>query len=73
MCDRDGSFLPFARDEADKAPGDPRRSLVLRYGTRDNYVALVSAAAARLVGERLLLPEDAEHYVSEAHAVPLPQ
>jgi hypothetical protein len=73
MCDRDGSFLPFARSEADKAPGDPRRSLVLRYGTRDNYVALVSAAAARLVRERLLLPEDAEHYVSEAHAVPLPQ
>jgi hypothetical protein len=34
---------------------------------------LVSAAAARLVRERLLLPEDAELYVSEAHAVPVPQ
>lgn len=66
MCDRDGSFLPFARSDAEKMAGDPRRSLVERYGTRDKYVMLVSAAAARLVQERLLLSEDADHYVTEA-------
>jgi hypothetical protein len=76
MCDRDGSFLPFARSEAEKTPGDPRRSLVERYGTREQYVARVAAEATRLVRERLLLPEDADHYVAEAKsaaAIALPQ
>lgn len=69
MCDRDGSFLPFARSEAEKSPGDPRRSMVERYGTREQYVARVTAEATRLVSERLLLPEDADHYVAEAKSV----
>ena len=76
MCDRDGSFLPFARSDAEKVAGDPRRSLVERYGTREQYVAQVAAEASRLVRERLLLPEDADHYVAEAKsaaAVALPQ
>ncbi len=69
MCDRDGSFLPFATAAADKKPGDPRKSLVERYGSKDRYVAQVTAAAQKLVAERLLLAEDAARYVNEAKAV----
>ena len=50
--------------------GDPLRSLVERHGTREHYVAQVTAEASRLVSERLLLPEDAEHYVAEANPSP---
>ena len=68
MCDRDGSFLPFARTRAEKAPGDPRQSVVERYGTKEVFVSLVTAEAGRLVSERLLLSEDADHYVAEARS-----
>jgi uncharacterized protein with NRDE domain len=50
--------------------------MVERYGTREQYVARVTAEATRLVSERLLLPEDADHYVAEAKsaaAAALPQ
>jgi hypothetical protein len=63
MCDRDGSFLPFASTDAQRASGDPRPSLAARYASRAHYVALVREAAQRLVAERLLLPEDADRYV----------
>jgi len=69
MCDRDGSFLPFARTDAERAGGDPRPSLAARYGSPAHYVALVNDAAQRLVAQRLLLPEDAERYVAAAKAV----
>jgi len=70
MCDRDGSFLAFARGDADRAAGDPRASLAARYGSRERYVALVEASAGRLVRDRLLLAEDAERYVARAKAMP---
>ena len=70
MCDRDGSFLAFARGDADRAAGDPRASLAARYGSRERYVALVEVSAGRLVRERLLLAEDAERYVARAKAMP---
>jgi hypothetical protein len=70
LCDRDGSFFPFARTDADRAAGDSRASLAARYGSRDRYVTLVEAAAAQLVRERLLLDEDAERYVAAAKSVP---
>ncbi len=67
LCDRDGSFLPFARTRADRERvGDPRPSLQERYGTAGRYVELIRAAAQSLVAERLLLPEDAERYVEQA-------
>jgi hypothetical protein len=62
----DGSFLPFARTEAERqAAGDPRPSLEARYPSRDAYVAAVRAAAARQVGAGLMLEEDVERTVSE--------
>jgi hypothetical protein len=55
----DGSFLPFARTEAErKSAGDPRPSLEARYPTRGAYVAAVHAAAQRQIAAGFLLPED---------------
>jgi len=67
LCDRDGSLIPFARTRAERdRVGDPRRSLEERYGSREDYVAQVEAAAAALVAWRLLLPADAAAYVKAA-------
>ncbi len=67
LADRDGSRIPFARTKAEReAAGDPRPSFEERYGNRDSYIAAVKAAAAELVGERLLLPDDAARFISAA-------
>ena len=52
----------------DDASGDPRPSLQERYGTHEKYVTVVGAAAARLVRERFLLPQDADRLIAEADA-----
>jgi hypothetical protein len=62
----DGSFLPFARNEAERrAAGDPRPSLAARYPSRAIFIARLKAAAAREVAAGFLLPEDAERAVVE--------
>jgi hypothetical protein len=62
----DGSFVPFARTEAERvAAGDPRPSLEARYANRDAYVAAVRAAAERQVAAGLLLQEDVERTLKE--------
>ena len=67
LCDREGSFLPFAADAAARqAAGDPRPSLAERYPGQAAYVAAVRVAADVLAAERLLLPADAEAYVAAA-------
>jgi hypothetical protein len=67
LADRDGSYFPFAADEASRrATSDPRPSIAERYPSRDDYVTRVKAAAAALARERLLLQEDAERYVERA-------
>jgi hypothetical protein len=64
-----GAYIPFARTEAERlASGDPRPSLEERYGTHDQYVTLVSAAAERLVRGRYLLQDDADRLIAEAEA-----
>jgi hypothetical protein len=69
LADRDGSFVAFARTRAEReAADDPRPSLEERYSGRDAYAAQVKAAAAALVAERLLLPDDAERFVAAAKA-----
>ncbi|GJD51729.1 hypothetical protein OPKNFCMD_4485 [Methylobacterium crusticola] len=63
LCDRDGSWLPFARTRAEReAAGDPRPSIAERYPDRSAYGAAVARAAEALVRDRLLLPEDAARY-----------
>jgi len=67
LCDRDGSLIPFARTRTERtAAGDPRPSLEVRYGSCENYVGRVEAAAAALVADRLLLPADAAAYLKAA-------
>ncbi len=60
-------MIPFAATKAAReAANDPRPSLEERYPSHAAYVATVSAAAQRLVAERLLLPQDAERIVRVA-------
>ncbi len=62
----DGSFVPFARTEAErKAANDPRPSLEARYANRDAFIAATRAAAERQVAARLMLQEDLERLVAE--------
>ena len=69
LCDRDGSSLPFAANEALRDPADPRPSLAMRHGTPAAYAAAMRAAADTLVADRLLLAEDADRYVAAAGSV----
>jgi hypothetical protein len=67
LCDREGSYIPFAASRADREEtGDPRLSLEERYGNRAAYVKQVEEAAQALVDARLLLPEDAARYIDAA-------
>jgi hypothetical protein len=60
-------LIPFARTRTERdAAGDPRSSLEERYGSRENYIARVEAAAAALVTDRLLLRADAAAYINAA-------
>lgn len=63
----DGSFVPFARTEAERqATGDPRPSLAFRYADRSDYEAKVRAAATKVVEQGFLLAEDVDGLVAEA-------
>ncbi len=67
LCNLQGSFIPFARDRAARdASGDPRLSLAERYPDQAAYVSAFRAAAERLVGQRFLLPDDAQALIAAA-------
>jgi hypothetical protein len=62
-----GAVLPFAATRAERdAARDPRPSLAERYADEAAYAAAVRAAAAQMVAERLLLPQDAQRAVEQA-------
>ena len=62
-----GGTLPFARTRAEReAAGDPRPSIAERYGSREEYLGRVRAAAVRLCAERYMLEEDVELSVARA-------
>jgi hypothetical protein len=62
-----GAVIPIAATRAEReASGDPRPSLAERYTDNAAYIAAVRAAAARMVAERLLLPQDAERAIELA-------
>jgi hypothetical protein len=68
-CGLVGGYVPFAKTKAERlAAGDPRLSLEERYGTHEKYVAVVRAAAAKLVHGRFLLQADADRLIAEADA-----
>lgn len=66
-----GAAFPFPSTRAEREKrGDPRPSLVERYGSRAYFVATMRVVADRLVRERLLLQEDADAYVAAAKTAP---
>jgi len=66
-CGFTGGYIPFAATKAERvAAGDSRPSLEERYGTHDKYVAVVRKAAEKLVGERMLLKDDADRIIKQA-------
>jgi hypothetical protein len=65
LCHTLGSSIPFAKTRAEReAKGDPRPSIEERYRDTDDYRAKLTTAAQKLVSERLLLPADAQAYLS---------
>ncbi|MBT6093487.1 MAG: hypothetical protein HOH04_01305 [Rhodospirillaceae bacterium] len=75
-----GSTLPLPETpEERQVTGDPRRSILERYGNKAGYVAAIRTAAEKLVDEGLMLEEDvercaawAEDWDRERHGIRLP-
>lgn len=68
-CGFQGGFIPFARTQSERvAARDPRLSLEERYGTHAGFVEKVKAAAADLMREGFLLPEDVQEIIQDAEA-----
>ena len=62
----DGSFLPFARTEAEReAAKDPRPSLEARYKDRADYEAKLRAAATGVIAKGFLRAEEVDALVAE--------
>lgn len=76
-----GSTIPLPDTDEERArTGDPRPSVVERYGDVQGYIVAIRAAAEQLVEDRLMLGEDVERCVSAAanwseprHSVSLPR
>ena len=70
LCDRDGTFVPFAVTKAEReAAKDPRLSLEERYKDRKGWLGYLRAVVYDLARERLLLKEDADRIVDAAELV----
>ena len=54
-----GSFVPFPKDAAAaQAAGDPRKSVMDRYSSREDYLGQFTEAALELIEAGYLLGED---------------
>ncbi len=62
-----GSYIPFAETPEERdATGDPRRSVLKRYGHAESYMRAIQAVAKELVAEGFMLEEDVARAVAEA-------
>ena len=70
LCDRDGSYAPFAltRVQREQA-GDPRLSVQERYDGAQDYLRRLSEHVSALLADRLLLPDDAAAYLERGKAL----
>jgi hypothetical protein len=67
LVDFYGTVIPFARDRAERERrGDPRASVIERYGDRARYVELVRRQAESLARSGFLLVEDVPRVVEQA-------
>ena len=63
----DGSYIPFRDVEEERAmTGDPRPSILERYGDAAGYARAIEQAVRELVEQRLMLEEDIERCVAAA-------
>lgn len=71
-CSLIGSYTAFAKTKVEReASNDTRLSLGERYRNRDDYVNRVRQAAASLIEEGFLLPDDAAIIIQAAASTPL--
>jgi hypothetical protein len=69
LCGLSGAYFPFAGTAAERgANGDSRYSLQERYGSQAGLIEIVDRAAALLVKQRFMLPEDAATYSNAVRA-----
>lgn len=62
-----GSFAPFPRDAAARErSGDPRRAILERYESREQYLELVEDAAEPLIAAGYLRAEDLAQIIAQA-------
>jgi hypothetical protein len=67
MFEFTGSYIPFAESaEERRATGDPRRSILERHPSAEDYVRAIAAAARALVEQGLMLEEDVAHVIAAA-------
>jgi len=72
QCVSNGSFIPFARTEAERTQNaDARASLQERYASRADYVARVRAAALGLRDRGFVLQDDVDNLVHRAEGTAL--
>lgn len=72
LCGLVGSYIPFAATRAERMQNnDPRLSLEERYRSQEDFTAKRRQAAAELVRQGLLLPEDAA-VISDAKLPSMP-
>ena len=68
-CEHFGQIIPFKATRLQRdAAADPRLSLAERYADHAAYVNAVTAATNKLAAQRLLLPADAQRYITNAEA-----
>ena len=69
VCNYVGGYIPFATTLAERqANGDPRLSLVERYGDHAGYVAAVTQAANNAFSQGYLLAADRDALIAQAAA-----
>jgi hypothetical protein len=67
MHEFSGSYIPLPEDDqVQAATGDPRPSILARYGSPEGYVAAIEKAARELVAEGFMLEEDLERSTARA-------
>ncbi len=69
MADFWGNFLPFPKTAREKSEtGDPRPAILALYPDREEYLQKVNRAAAELLKEGFLLPEDRDYLLTRAES-----
>jgi hypothetical protein len=70
LCYLDGSYIPFAKDAAERiATHDNRLSVDERYHDKDDYVGQIKRSAEKLEKSGYILSEDRQRIIERAEAL----